>query len=252
MILLGLGFTTRRLAKRFLVRGLDTFAAVREQGRFRDLAAVGVRFEEHPKDSIVVHTVPPLPHVENEGLREFIRGLAPRRIVYISSTSVYGNEAEVNEATATNPSEEKGRRRVEEEAWLLSGPWETLVLRPAAIYGPGRGVHVRVKENRPPRTEPAGITSRIHVDDLAALLEAGALSDVTGEWPVADDYPCPTAEVAAWCAGLLGRDPGENWQHHMSLCGRKVDGRKIRELLGTELRYPDYQAGVLASLVENK
>jgi nucleoside-diphosphate-sugar epimerase len=241
-VLLGLGFTTRRLARRFLFRGLETFAAVRDPERFRDLSALGLRFDGHPKGAVVVHTVPPLPRDENDAVHELIRGLAPRRVVYISSTSVYGNVSEVDETTPANPSDDKGRRRIEEEAWLQAGPWETLVIRPAAIYGPGRGVHVRVKEGRTPRGEPGGITSRIHVDDLAALLEAGALSGLTGAWPVADDYPCPTAEVAAWC--------GAHWEHKTSVRGRRVDGRKVRELLETGLRHPDYQSGILASLAE--
>jgi hypothetical protein len=88
------------------------------------------------------------------------------------------------------------------------------------------------------------------VDDLAAVVEAGALSDLTGAWPMADDYPCPTAEVARWCARLLLADLASAWQQQMSAAGRKVDGRKIRELLDSELRYPEYQSGILASLVE--
>ena len=252
VILLGLGFTTRRLARRFLLRRLETFAAAREPGRFRDLSAIGLRFDRLPENAIVVHTVPPLPRDENEALRESILQLDPRRVVYISSTSVYGCEPIVNETTPACPSEDKGRRRIEEETWLLSGSWETLIVRPAAIYGPGRGVHVRIRENRPPRAEPAAIASRIHVDDLAPVLEAGALSDLTGAWPVADDYACSTAEIGAWCARILRIKLGARWQDQGSVGGRSVDGRKIRELLDTELGYPDYQSGTLASLAEER
>ena len=91
MILLGLGFTTRRLARRFLLRHpSDTFAAVRHPERFRNLAAIGLRFDGFPKGAVLVHTIPPVPPEENDSVHEFIRGLEPRRVVYISSTSVYG------------------------------------------------------------------------------------------------------------------------------------------------------------------
>ena len=47
-----------------------------------------------------------------------------------------------------------------------------------------------------PRGAGSGIVSRIHVEDLAAIVEAGLFSDVQGAWPVADDVPCSSAEIA--------------------------------------------------------
>jgi len=252
VILCGLGFTTRRLARRFLCRGLRTFAAVRNPARFADLQAAGLQLSDFPKKAVVVHTIPPLPEPESGALREFIRGLDPSRVVYISTTGVYGAQSEVDESTAARPSDEKGALRIEEETWLARGDWETLIVRAAAIYGPGRGVHVRVRDGRLPRTEPGGITSRIHADDLAAVLEAGALADLTGAWPIADDRPCPTAEVAEWCGKLLGKKLAPPWSNETLVTGRRVDGRKIRELLGVALAYPDYPSGILASLAEEE
>jgi nucleoside-diphosphate-sugar epimerase len=123
-------------------------------------------------------------------------------------------------------------------------------VRAAAIYGPGRGVHVRVLEGRPPRAEPVGLTSRIHVDDLAAVLEAGALSDVTGAYPLADDRPCATPELAAWCARVFRKELPPVWDRPVSVPGRAVDGRRIRELLAVQLAYPTWESGVLASHCE--
>lgn len=256
VILLGLGFTTRRLARRLLLlRRLKVFAAVRNAERFRELSALGVRTggfnpEGYPQGAILIHTVPPLPEPEGRTVREFIAQLKPRRIVYISSTGVYGNQPVVNEDTSVLGSDEKARVRIEDEKWLREGPWESLIVRAAAIYGPERGVHVRIRERRLPRAEPGAVTSRIHVDDLAAVIEAGVLSNLTGAWPLADDYPCATAEVAEWCAGILGVDLNSQWNEKIPVQGRRVDGRKIRELLGVELRYPKYDTGTLACLAE--
>lgn len=255
LILLGLGFTTRRLARRLLLRRYEVFAAVRDAGRFQDLSALGVRTggfnpREYPQGAVVIHTIPPLPEPESGTVREFIAQLKPRRIVYISSTGVYGNQSVVNEDTAVLASDEKARVRIEEEKWLQAGLWESLIVRPAAIYGPGRGVHVRIREARLPRAEPGAVTSRIHVDDLAAVIEAGALSNLAGAWPLADDYPCATAEVAEWCAGIIRVDLNSQWKEKIPVWGRRVDGRKIRELLGVELLYPKYDSGTLACLAE--
>jgi nucleoside-diphosphate-sugar epimerase len=250
VILLGLGFTTRRLARRLILRRVPVFGAVRNAERFSDLKASGVKFEDLPSRAVMVHTVPPLPIEEAAPIRERILRLEPRRIVYISSTGVYGTQPVVDEHTRVLGSDHKARQRIEDEKWLAAGPWETLIVRPAAIYGPGRGVHVRIREGRLPRSESGGITSRIHVDDLAATLEAGTFSDLTGAFPLADNHPCATAEIAGWCAKVLRMDLNSEWRENIPVWGRRVDGRKIRELLGVELKYPGYESGILACLAE--
>src|SRR5438034_457577 len=81
-------------------------------------------------------------------------------------------------------------RREQEESWLLAQPWSTLILRPAAIYGPGRGIHVRIRDGKPPRTAESTMISRIHVEDLAGIVEASLYSEIEGCWPCADHEPC--------------------------------------------------------------
>ena len=96
-----------------------------------------------------------------------------------------------------------------------------------------------------------GITSRIHVEDLAAIIEAGLFADVQGAWPVADDAPCATAEIVRWCADLMHLEGvGQEENAGKPMPGRNVDGRKIREILGVELKYASWKTGILASLAE--
>jgi nucleoside-diphosphate-sugar epimerase len=100
--------------------------------------------------------------------------------------------------------------------------------------------------------EGANFTSRIHVEDLAALTEAALFSGLTGAYPVADLEPCPSREVAAFSARLFGLPlpspiPGEQ-AHHTRRVDRKVDGRAIFGLLGVPLSYPSYRQGIPASL----
>jgi hypothetical protein len=86
---------------------------------------------------------------------------------------------------------------------------------------------------------------------LAAIVEAGLFADLQGAWPVADDAPCSTVEIARWCAKLLQmKVVSEHKLPGRPVSGRKVDGRKIRETLGVELKYPSWRTGIVASLAE--
>jgi nucleoside-diphosphate-sugar epimerase len=259
VVILGLGFTGTRLARRIIGRGIPVLALVRGVQRFPELANSGLELVELTgnvplrRNAIVAHLIPPLPGPENAALRETILKLAPKRVVYVSSTGVYGGRTDVDWETPATPNDDRGRLRLEEERWIASGPWTSLILRSAAIYGPGRGVHAAVREGKMPRGAGSGITSRIHVDDLAAIVEAGlfADADLQGAWPVADDAPCATEEIVRWCAELLHLEAVSGAESAgKPIAGRNVDGRKIREVLGVELKYPSWRTGIAASLAE--
>ncbi len=262
VVILGLGFTGARLASRLLQRGVPVSAPVRGIRRFPELALAGLQLSQldldHPetmmlpRNAVVAVLLPPLPDSENVALRETIRGIAPARVIYVSSTGVYGDQVVVDENTPAEPNDDKGRLRLAEERWITAGPWTSLMLRSAAIYGPGRGVHVSIRERQLPRSAASGIVSRIHVEDLAAIVEAGMFSDIQGAWPVADDAPCSSDEIARWCRKLLQLKPvrGREMRFSGKIAGRKVDGRKIRQILKVELQYPSWKAGIQASLSE--
>ncbi len=258
VIILGLGFTGQRLAWRLLRRGERAFAAVRGIGRFREPAEAGITLCEFadwsslPRGAALVLLIPPLPEPENAELRAKIEALEPRRIVYVSSTGVYGDQPAVDEKTPAAPGDERGRRRLEEERRVAELAPSVLILRAAAIYGPGRGVHAAIREGKIPRGVGSGVVSRIHVEDLAAIVEAGVYSDLEGAWPVADDEPCSTAEIAAWCAERLGISGLPLTGSNPSIAGRRVDGTKIRERLGVQLRYRSWKTGMPASIAEEE
>ena len=261
VIILGLGFTGARLAGQLLRRGIHVSSPVRGIGRFRELANAGLQLSElmldHPetmllpRNAILAHLIPPLPEPENSALRDTIRKLGPKRVVYVSSTGVYGGQTDVEWDTLAEPNDDRGRLRLAEERWIASGPWTSLALRSAAIYGPGRGVHAAIQEGKMPRGAGSGIVSRIHVEDLAAIVEAALFADLQGAWPVADDMPCSTSEIARWCARVLKLEPvGEYQTPVRPMPGRRVNGSKIREILGVKLKYPSWRTGIAASLSE--
>ncbi len=259
VILFGLGFTSLRLARRLLGGDRRIFAASRKPERFAELAAQGLTVADFhadlfPRGALIAHTIPPVDAAAQEALHEFLVELAPRRIVYVSATSVYGELATVTGDSPVIPSGEASLRRYAEEQWVAGGPWTALILRAAAIYGPGRGAHRRLAVPQTPalnqRRGPSGLVSRIHVEDLAGLMERGLDSELCGAFPVADTLPCSTEAILQWCVEYLGLDPNQVDISGTVSTGRWVDGTDIVDRLGLQLEYPDYRAGIAQCIRE--
>lgn len=232
-----------------IIRKLDVLEPATVTSALQGLPA-GVR---------VVHSIPviegPAGWLEPTPLLLEALGERPVRIVYLSTTGVYGSATKVDETTAANPDEPREQLRLAAERAVAGAGCSWLVLRCPAIYGPGRGVHRAVLEGRFRLAgDGSNYVSRIHVDDLAAHVVAGLWSEVTGAYPVGDDAPCTSREIALFCAKLFGlpapsaADPSQ--LHYTRRRNRQVDGRAIRRLLGIELRYPSYREGILAALAE--
>jgi nucleoside-diphosphate-sugar epimerase len=247
VLILGCGYTGKRVAKRFVDRGARVTVTTRDPEAFPDLGVHVISTSDLAANvrpgMLVLHSIPP------DGPPDLLNSLEPfaTRIVYLSSTAVYGYTTVVNEFTPADPSTERAQVRLEAERLIAEGPWSSLILRPAAIYGPGRGVQEAIK--RGTHSLSKRFVSRIHVDDLAAHAEAAMLSTLRGAYPVADEEPCTSLEIAEFCAELLGI-PLRGAPHGQSRFAnnRRVDGSAIRRALGITLKYPSYRVGIPASL----
>jgi len=188
-------------------------------------------------------------------------------IGYLSTTGVYGDHAGewVDETSVRRPSKARSKRRVEaEDAWLERG---AQVFRLAGIYGPGRSALERVASGRAQQViKPGKVFNRIHVDDIATVLEASidqidqidqTRARAQGRaYNVADGNPASSAEVLRCAAELLGVEPPPAVSFEaaqMSTMARsfwqddvRVSNQRIIEELGVTLAYPDYQAGLAA------
>ncbi len=194
----------------------------------------------------VLHSIPPPDYTVE--LLEALRPLRPARVVYISTTGVYGPAETVDEHTPVAPDTPKDSLRVQTESLLEDGDWSTLILRPAAIYGPERGVHHSVRRGTFQIPADGGrVISRIHVDDLADHLIAGLGGTLTGAFPIADEEPCPSMDVAVLTAQLVNL-PVPTAPSKPPAAGRRVDGSAYRRALGLTLRYASYRQGVPACL----
>jgi nucleoside-diphosphate-sugar epimerase len=250
-LIIGCGFTGSRVADRLESRGARVTRLHRAQVDLRWPHAPERLRNFAPLGCAVLHSAPPVDGGGDRTALSALSGLASR-IVYLSSTSVYGDAEYVDHTTPVTP----GSARLSTEQAVLDGPWSSLVLRPAAIYGPGRGAHVSIQAGTFRLFEDGrNYVSRIHVDDLAALAEAALLGDASGAWPVADEEPCESREIAAFCSKML-RVPMPPSATASELprtrrANRRVDGSAIRRLLGVSLRYPSYRVGIPAALAES-
>jgi nucleoside-diphosphate-sugar epimerase len=181
---------------------------------------------------------------------------------YLSTTGVYGDRAGgwVDESSALEPTGERGRRRVAaEEGWLSLG-LPIHLFRLAGIYGPGRSALDTVRSGRARRiVKPGQVFSRIHVADIASVLEASiARPDPGAAYNLCDDNPAPPDAVIAYAAELLGVptppeipfDSAELSEMARSFYAdnKRVSNDRIKRELGVTLAYPDYRLGLKALL----
>jgi nucleoside-diphosphate-sugar epimerase len=181
---------------------------------------------------------------------------------YLSTTGVYGDRdgGWVDESSALEPSGERGRRRVSAERGWLSlasqGDVPVHIFRLAGIYGPGRNALETVRAGRARRiVKPGQVFSRIHRDDIVAVLRASMAQPNPGAaYNLCDDEAAPPQDVIAFACELLGvATPPEVPFEGAELSAmaqsfyrdnKRVSNRRIKEELGVRLAWPDYRAGL--------
>jgi len=282
LFVFGLGFSALALARGLLAEGWRVAGTCRGAEKAAALAAEGIetfRFDGEapladPAAALagtthLLASVPP-DRAGDPVLRAHAAEIAAleslRWIGYLSTTGVYGDHAGgwVDETTPVTPNTERGERRAEaERAWLAlgrdGGPAVQL-FRLAGIYGPGRNQLETVAAGTAKRIlKPGQVFSRIHVEDIAAVLRASIARPNPGAaYNLCDDEPADPAEVVAFAAGLLGVEPPPPIpfeQAELSPMARsfyadskRVSNRRIKEELGVALAYPSYREGLRALL----
>ena len=282
VLIVGCGAVGRRLAARTRQRDAAVHCWVRTPAHAAELNAQG-----YPAQAVDLdHTLPPL---AGEWDRAQVCYLAPppssgqtdprmerflaalpdagrRRILYISTTGVYGDCGGdwVDERRPARPQVDRARRRHDAEqqltAWRAAGRGEVVILRVAGIYGPGKLPLERLQRGLPMvDAAEAPWTNRIHIDDLVATCEAAMERGRDGEvYNVSDGTPGNMRDYFDRVAALyrLPRAPSIRLadadqrlsQGLMSYLreSRRLDNRKMLEELEVILRYPDLETGLAA------
>ncbi|MDY7567138.1 SDR family oxidoreductase [Pseudomonas sp. RTC3] len=199
-----------------------------------------------------------------DGLRNVLSwlkqdGQKPRRLVFVSSSSVYGQQQGewVDESSATQATGYSSRLMLEAEHLALHSGIPASVVRLTGIYGPGREwLLTQVRQGYRVVAEPPLYGNRIHVDDaaglLAYLLQADARGVALDECYIGvDDAPAPLAEVVAWLREYLGVT---EWSAEASVrrAGSKRCSNARARALGWVPRYASYREGYAAVLEGQK
>jgi nucleoside-diphosphate-sugar epimerase len=277
MLFFGFGFSAEALARRldpleWTVTG--TSRSVEGSAKISALGFHGVTFDALstvPDDvTHIVSSVPP----DAQGdpvLKRFGESLVHRAsslqwVAYLSTTGVYGDHSGgwVDEDTPLTPNTERGhRRKAAEEAWLDLRERHGLpvhVFRLAGIYGPGRNALESVRDGTAKRVIREGqIFSRIHVEDIAGVLEASmAKPDPGRAYNVADNEACPPQDVITFAAELLGVEPPPEVPFELAelspmarsfyMDSKRVSNARVRDELGYEFLYSDYRVGLRSLL----
>ena len=136
------------------------------------------------------------------------RAEPPRRVFFVSSTSVYGERggAWIDETAPLAPRGFAGESLVAGERRMLASPIPATVVRFAGIYGPGRGWMIeRARAGASCAGDPPKYTNRIHRDDCAgALAHLIACDRADDVYIGVDDAPVEECEVLEWLAARLG------------------------------------------------
>lgn len=238
--------------------GLEFFAA--DLDRLETLAQLDVE-----KKQIYFFAPPSRQDDTDHRMRHFLAGIAGQKaekILYISTTAVYGNSHGdwVSESSPVEPTTARGRRRLDAEQQLQKYASENnvpvVILRVGGIYGPDRLPLRQLESGRPVLIdEDSGFTNRIHVDDLANICLV-AMERGEGIYNVSDGIPGTMAEYFISLAEALGYPVPERISlaeareimspEMMSYLeeSRRLDITRLREELGVELMYPDLAAGI--------
>ncbi len=276
----GLGFSALALARRLRAQGWPIAGTTRSAEKAGELRAEGIevflfdrdRPLEDPSAALAGTThllVSIAPDEAGDPVLDLhastvadVKGL--RWAGYLSTTGVYGNRdgGWVDEESELRPNAGRSQRRVAAEAAWRATDLPLHIFRLAGIYGPGRSMLDTVRAGKAKRIDrPGQVFSRIHVEDIAAVLQASMAAPRPGRiYNVCDDDPASPAEVTAYACSLLGAHPPplvpleEAGLSAMGLSfwqdNKRVSNRRLHDELAVTLTYPTYKAGLNALLAQ--
>ncbi len=278
-LIVGCGYMGQRVAA-LLPPGKQIFGLVRSQNSAPALIRQNIQpiiwnLQQGPPPqlpsqnaSVYYFAPPPKTGREDTSMQHFLDALEhhgqPQRIVYISTTGVYGNcqGAWVNENHPTAPKVDRALRRLNAEnqlfQWAAQQRRELVILRVAGIYGPGKLPLKRLRAGAPMvDASHAPWTNRIHADDLTQVcIKAMQQGRNQAIYNVSDGHPGNMRDYfnrVAEQAGLPRPPLIEPEQAQQLLSAgmrsylaesRRIDNRRMLEELDVELKYPTLAQGL--------
>jgi tryptophan 2,3-dioxygenase len=274
-VILGCGYVGTRLARALLDSGQRVRACARKLERLVELQQAGAQLQAIDASKsrafgpalyglsapTVLYSIPPVTGMPpGEALRraaDAAMNTGAQRFIYLSSTAVYGETPDgeiVDEESAVAIGDADAAPRIAEESAIetarLAG-LQTVILRLAAIYGPGRGVRERLKAGTYKLVDDGRhYFSRVHVDDIVGIIRAAAERAPQGAlYCVSDDRPTTQREYADWLVAHLhaaappsvaSLAPGAP---RRAVRNRRVSNARLKRELDYRFRYPSYVEG---------
>jgi nucleoside-diphosphate-sugar epimerase len=283
VLIVGCGDVAQR-ALPWLVDRFRVIAMIRDEGQRVALRKRGVRTIMADLDDrtslqriagladFVIHTAPP-PAIGTTDTRTrhllaalALGGCRPRRVVYVSTTGVYGDcgGALVSETRPVAPESARATRRVDAERRLRrfarrSGT-SVAILRAPGIYAADRLPTDRLIRRDPAlQREEDVFTNHVHAEDLARLICLALVRGGNGRiWNACDDTDLRMGDYFDLVADRLklprpprvSRDELATQVSAMTLSFMRESRRLVNARLKRELRarliYPDVHAGLAA------
>ena len=286
VLIVGCGYVGMPLGAELVKQGHEVFGLRRSTGAEADFKAAGIK--PLTADITKAEQLAQLPggygwvvncvsasgggaeeyrQVYLQGTRNLIEWLGaapPKKFVYTSSTSVYGQNdgSLVKENSPTEPAVETGKILVETERVLLAAARErkfpAVILRLAGIYGPDRGYWLKQYMSNEARIEGNGarILNMIHRDDVVGAIIASLKSGRPGEvYNAVDDEPVTQLAFFQWLSGPLGKELPPSAPEDAEVVSKrgvtnkKVSNRRLKMELGYQLKYPTFRQGYTAELI---
>jgi nucleoside-diphosphate-sugar epimerase len=275
LLVIGCGDVARRTIP-LLIPRYRVFALVRNPAHCAPLRELGVTPLLGDLDQLnslvrlaglahaVLHFAPPPAQGKTDTrtrnlLRVLSQGTPPERLVYISTSGVYGDcqGAWVNETHPCRPTTPRAQRRVDAEQrirrWAMQQQVNASILRVPGIYAADRLPLARI-QNATPTIDAAedGYTNHIHADDLARIaLAALRHGKPCRIYHASDNQPMKMGDYfdAVADAFALPRVPRISRAQIQQVLpanllsfmneSRRLNNRRLIEELKVALRYPD-------------
>jgi len=287
LLIVGCGDVARR-AIPLLARSYRVCALIRDRSQHGRLAKLGAETLTGDLDragsiaklagcaDVVLHCAPP----PTTGIRDtrtanLLRALSkgrilPWRMVYLSTTGVYGDcgGARIDERAPLAPATDRARRRVDAEARLLrwgrANGASVAILRVPGIYAADRLPLARLIEGTPAlRAEDDVYTNHIHADDLARIMLAAIKRGHPGRsgraYNACDDSEMKMGEYFDLVADAFGLPRPTRISREESKTAispmlrsfmaesRRIGNARMKRELRVKLRYPTVAEGVAAA-----
>ncbi len=281
-MIVGCGYVGKPLAAKWHALGDVVFPTTRSQDRARQFEQQGWQpiladvtrpetLRQLPEADTVVFAVgydsdsgASREDVYAEGLKNVLEHLseATRRLVFVSTTGVYGDAdgQTVDEETPCEPARAGGKAFLKAEQYLRNHPvWSqrSITLRMAGIYGPQRIPRsADIEAGKPIPAPGGGALNLIHVDDaVQAICLAADAEEFSPLYIVSDGSPVDRRDYYREVARLLEapeptfEDPeADSPAAQRAKSDRKMSNARLVTELGFQPTHASYREGLTAIL----